>query len=330
MSRSFFLAGLFGIIAVSAAHASSRALKKVDSISRRAAVILPGSLLKAQSFRFPAQLGASPAPKSDVKTVSVGAKPKFEQNKKFGMKMAAGQPVLGPYLRNNQSWQQATAHVQDPRFVYIEPIDQNALRAEYAARQAELDTMLPQADSLDTQDDQLVARKQDLDTTYSNLQQESANYNGQVNSHNAQCNPAPDDPTYQWCLQDGARLDAWKATIQTEIDNYTAAANQYNTDVDAFKGSWDAFVQTISGWEAQVKALIQKIEASFAKLPPAGQCVLEKIERNSSGQAYNCQARCNRGGAYVLLEFRPYPTGKPCGADEGGFFPDPNVGSGLR
>ncbi|MDE2509666.1 MAG: hypothetical protein KGL74_00970 [Elusimicrobia bacterium] len=115
MSRSFFLAGILGVIAVSVAHASGLALKKVDSLSRRAAVILPGSLLKAQSFRLPAELGTAPAPKADTKAVPVGMKPKFERKERIQTRIAVVQPVLGPYLRNNQSWQQATAHFTEAR-----------------------------------------------------------------------------------------------------------------------------------------------------------------------------------------------------------------------
>ncbi|MBI4676832.1 MAG: hypothetical protein HY748_04555 [Elusimicrobia bacterium] len=300
-------------------------LAKKDPLAQRAGLIQPERVLGARIFRFPAGLdtGEFKVPAKGVvvlKEVAPATRDK-KRKAKPAAKLIRGQ--LGAYIRNNPNWLRAVELINDPRFVYVDSVEQEMLKAEYAERGSERTTMLPKADGLDAEDVTFAEWKRRLDIESDRLDKEIADYNNQVAYHNSICNPAPDEETYLWCIQNKRRLDAWKAVLLGEIDAYNREAERYNREQADFVDRWNAFVDVILAWEAKVKEFIQKMEKALI-MPDVGWCKVLRIVRDpTDNHVILCKFLCNINGVLTPVDSPPQPTGKPCIADEGGFFPIP-------
>lgn len=167
---------------------------------------------------------------------------------------------LGAILRYNANHQRASALLADPRFVYVEPVQQQLLQADFRNLTTERDGMLPKADGLDAQNAAFVRELDALNKERAALLAEKQDYDRQVIDHNRICNPAPDESTYQWCLKDAARLKQWLAVLLQKAEIYNKKVDDYNKRYSQFSSVWDAFVAIIRIWENKVINLSQRIQ----------------------------------------------------------------------
>ncbi|MBI5881647.1 MAG: hypothetical protein HZB91_00850 [Elusimicrobia bacterium] len=316
---------LLGMALGSSAHAEAPLLKK-DPLVEHVGLIQPERLRGARVFRLPVGFDGAGAPivfeKTPVvlgMTTHVAKKAK----KEVGPATERRGAQLGDYIRNNSNWMRAVELINDPRFVYVSPVQQELLKTEYAARDGERAGMLPKADGLDVEDVEFAERKRKLDIESERLDREIEEYNNQVDYHNSICNPAPDEQTYRWCVENKKRLDAWKVVLLDEIGAYNREVERYNREQEGFAGRWNAFVDVILAWEGRVKEFIGKMERAL-RMPDVGWCkVLDIVRDPVDGHVVLCKFLCNINGVLTPYNARPFPTGKPCGADIGEFFPMP-------
>lgn len=251
----------------------------IQQRSVRAVEIDRNSLLSPKTFRLP-------VPNFDQGTFRIAQpsevpalKPEISKPVELNPEGSATRPIfgitLGTYLRQNQNLRQAATLIADPRFSYLEPIQQELLRAEYNGLAAERDGMLPKADGLDAQDAAFAQEREALDKEKAALQAERNEYNRQVLYHNSICNPAPDEPTWQWCLQDETRLKKWQADLLRRIDVFNQKVVDYNKRYEAFASHWNIFVATINAWENRVKDLIQRLLKALSQV--TGTCDAAKF-----------------------------------------------------
>ncbi|MEK7690551.1 MAG: hypothetical protein AAB425_05985, partial [Bdellovibrionota bacterium] len=229
-----------------------------------------------------------------------------------------------------------------PRLEALPPEVRDPLKKRWAEIEAVRSGLLSDAVALERIDSKLFDDGTALDRQAEELERQGDRLRQEIRDFNDACvdRPLPPDQ-HQRCLR-------WQADLKARISQYNQKVENHNLQVEAWKrrafgdegqsqsrfaggvrGDGALLNGRISSWGRTIPPYVDAAKKALANVAPPGKCVLLKIERNSDGRAYNCKARCNRAGAHVELEFRPFPSGKPCGVDEGDLFTDPGVGSGA-
>ncbi len=223
-------------------------LGTVDIRPERAMVIDPRNLNAASPER-------AKLPKEDFSAP-------YKKKRSKAAKTIAGN-VLQNYLANHQGMRSAGALLNDARMSRLNPELRSALKAEGASVSTARDGLMPEAKNLDAEDASLAERASQLNRITDELNSEGADLKGQIASHNAKCNPAPDEATYQWCLSNATRLNTWRADYLKRVDEHNLKVKAHNEESARHRTAWDAFVAKIREWEKKVDALIERIKKDF-------------------------------------------------------------------
>lgn len=175
---------------------------------------------------------------------------------------AAGQ--LGAVIRNFAPYASLQKLMADPRMAQV-PAD---LRATIDVKKSTIDAkrerLIPIAEKQDALEDALGDETNRLNTEKQQLGAAASSVAQRIAAHNARCNPAPDQASYQRCVADSIQLNAERARVLAQIDGYNARVNAHNAKNQRLQASRASLVGDADDWAEKIKELIAEIEKILA------------------------------------------------------------------
>jgi hypothetical protein len=172
---------------------------------------------------------------------------------------AAPNPNLNNLLLANASFARLQALFNDPRMLKIDTTLRESLAAENREVTTRRDSLLPHARELDARNAAIQQEADQLNAERKKNEVEKTELQALLEDHRRQCNPAPNQAIYQWCLGNEARLNP-------RIDSYNRRVAEHNEKVEAWKKrsadmrtAWDDFWKIANLWEEAVLQLEKKI-----------------------------------------------------------------------
>lgn len=185
---------------------------------------------------------------------------------------------IGPYLRMRSPLVDAAKLLNRPDFAALDIAVRKPLKVDHDARTRERDGMLPEADSVDNLSNNRLGPWNDrLNEALAKLDAETALYVADVGTHRAQCAPARDQATWEWCLKDKERLDKWLASLNTRGDAHNEELARFHIESKPYDARLAALVAKIETWTAAVNDLIARIESALKK--NTGTCTEAEFDR---------------------------------------------------
>lgn len=262
---------------------TKRALITITLSMSLAVLILGGWNSQAQDQKknqdTPTQHGTTSP--TFVKPVGPGHAQPFDAEAKTTLKgapqvalpMAAGQ--LTGFVERYPLWVNLQTLMNDKRMSHVEPTVRQAIQLDFGRVRDKRSQLVPEAAGLDSDDDTLIAENSRLAEEKRNLDSELADLSRQINDHNARCNPAPDDASYQQCVANASRLNSWRDQYNNKIADYNGRLGNYQTRLNRLKQAWAGLVQSVDAWGTEIQALIDRIVKEFNKTD-TGDCTAEQ------------------------------------------------------